>query len=179
MSQAAPGAAQSDGSSDQARKLLAEDATKIIKQAPAQAAGATNKPLADKTSKPEAPKSNGKPSAPSPEPVKAEETKAVAAEQKSDVVEVKPTADAEPLPSWIANAGTTLRQTVQDWSHREGWDVRWEAELLDYPIEERFTMVGKYLDVITRTFELYKDAKRPFKVEIYPSQKLVVVKEKK
>ena len=40
-------------------------------------------------------------------------------------------------------------------------------------------MIGEYLDVITRTFELYKDAKRPFKVEVYPSQKLVVVKEKK
>jgi hypothetical protein len=92
---------------------------------------------------------------------------------------VKPQTIAEPLPSWHATAGTTLSHILQEWSSKEGWEMRWESELLDYPIEAPFSMVGQYLDVLTRTFELYKDAKRPFKVEVYPSQKLVVVQEKK
>lgn len=97
----------------------------------------------------------------------------------NDKAEVQPPVETEPLPSWQAAGATTLRQTIEGWSASEGWGVRWESDELDYPIEQPFTMFGEYLDVVTRTFELYQDANRPFKVEIYPAQKLVVVKEKK
>jgi len=194
-SQVVPGAAVQPAvpaadNGDQAKKLLAEDAAKIIGQSPAKA-GVTSgdKRLGNinsdkivteraifslKTPKEKAtdtPKSDSMP--------KEYVQEIATVEVKSEVVEGKPAVEAELLPSWNAAAGTTLRQTVQGWSSQEGWDVRWEPELLDYPIEQPFSMVGKYLDVITRTFELYKDAKRPFKVEVYPSQNLVVVKEKK
>lgn len=194
---------------DEAKKLLAQDAAKVIEKPPVKAdIKPTDKQLggtinsakitssgklyhldADQDKKPaEAKQDEAKADGGKKEAVQTVKTEAVkeAAPKpdakpvvKSDVVEVKPVVKAEPLPSWSANAGTTLRQTIEGWSHKEGWDVRWESELLDYPIEETFSMVGKYLDVITRVFELYKDAKRPFKVEVYPSQKLVVVKEKK
>ncbi|WP_323025687.1 TcpQ domain-containing protein [Castellaniella sp.] len=198
--QAAPESAPS--ANDQAKKLLAEDVSKVLQQAPVAADKPTDKQLGGQinsakiategklyklNSKDEA--STAAPAAQDAKPgtdkaaskdaVAEVSTEEQAPEIKSDVVEVKPTVAAEPLPSWDAVSGTTLRKTIEGWSSKEGWDVRWESELLDYPIEEPFSLVGKYLDVITRTFELYKDAKRPFKVEIYPSQKLVVVKEKK
>lgn len=169
--------AASDG--DQARRLLAEDAAKIINPPAAKTASAAdNKPLVSTEVK-SAPSMNtveAKPEAAAP---KADAASSGLPEIKSEVVEVKPTVETEPLPSWQAASGTTLRQTIEGWSSTEGWGVRWESDMLDYPIEQPFSMVGKYLDVVTRTFELYKDAKRPFKVEVYPSQKLVVVKEKK
>lgn len=190
---ASPTAPATTGGADQAKKLLAEDAAKVIKQEPAKTAGKpSDKQLGGQINPKVATEGefyrlNTSETAPAQaeakkdakEMEKAVPVKEHAPEIKSDVVEVKPVAKAEPLPSWSATPGTTLRQTIQGWSTKEGWDVRWESELLDYPIEEQFSMVGKYLDVITRTFELYKDAKRPFKVEIYPTQKLVVVKEKK
>jgi type IV pili sensor histidine kinase/response regulator len=165
---------------DMAKKLLAQDAAKVIGKPPAKA-GATP---TDKDKKPDAiaQQDDVKANTGKEEivlPVKTELVKQATAQVKSDVVEVEPVVKVEPLPAWSAQAGTTLRQTIEGWSHKQGWDVRWESELLNYPIEETFSMIGEYLDVITRTFELYKDAKRPFKVEVYPSQKLVVVKEKK
>lgn len=190
---------------DQAKKLLAQDAAKAIAAPPAKA----EKPASEKQlggtvngakiagkgkSYPLNVENDKKPvAAVKPNESKAKDTKKAPvlavktvtvkevqpAQSTSTVVEVKPKVKAEPLPVWQAKAGTTLRHTIEDWSHTAGWDVRWEADLLDYPIDEAFSMVGKYLDVITRVFDLYKDAKRPFSVEVYPSQKLVVVKEKK
>lgn len=81
--------------------------------------------------------------------------------------------------SWQANAGSTLRQTVEQWSRSEGWQLRWEAQDLDYPIVANFSVNGQYIDAISQTFELYENAQRPFKVDIYPTQKLTVVMEKK
>jgi Toxin co-regulated pilus biosynthesis protein Q len=166
---------------DMAKQFLAQDAAKVIQKPPAKASAM---PPIDKDKKPDAiaQQDDAKAATGKEEialPVKTEVVKQVTAQVRSDVVEVEPVVKAEPLPAWSAQAGTTLRQTIEGWSHKQGWDVRWESELLDYPIEGTFSMIGEYLDVITRTFELYKDAKRPFKVEVYPSQKLVVVKEKK
>lgn len=165
---------------DMAKQLLAQDAAKVIQKPPAKASAM---PI-DKDKKPHAiaQQDDAKATTGKEEivlPVKTEVVKQVTAQVRSDVVEVAPVVKAEPLPAWSAQAGATLRQTIEGWSHKQGWNVRWESELLDYPIEETFSMIGEYFDVITRTFELYKDAKRPFKVEVYPSQKLVVVKEKK
>lgn len=165
---------------DMAKQLLAQDAAKVIQKPPAKASAMT----IDKDKKPDAiAQQDGAKTTTGKEeivlPVKTEVVKQVTARVTSDVVEMESAVKVEPLPVWSAQAGTTLRQTIEGWSHKQGWDVRWESELLDYPIEGTFSMIGEYLDVITRTFELYKDAKRPFKVEVYPSQKLVVVKEKK
>ncbi len=189
--QQAPSAQSASVTTDQAKKLLADDVSKVLKQQPgASNATPTDKQLGGqvnsaqiategkfyKINAQEVVEVSAKDAATTPaQPDAKDQTPEI----KSDVVEVKPAVPAEPLPSWSATAGTTLRQTIQGWSTKEGWDVRWESEMLDYPIEEPFSMVGKYLDVITQVFELYKGAKRPFKVEIYPSQKLVVVKEKK
>lgn len=81
--------------------------------------------------------------------------------------------------SWQASAGSTLRQTVEQWSRSEGWQLRWEAQGLDYPVVANFSVNGQYIDAISQTFELYENAQRPFKVDIYPTQKLTVVMEKK
>lgn len=173
---AAPAQAPATGQ-DETKKLLAQDAANVIEKPPTPAeVKPTDKQLGGtvNSAKITSAGKDKKPAEATPEPKTDAKPQA-----KSDVVEVKPVVKAEPLPSWSANAGTTLRQTIEGWSHKEGWNVRWESELLDYPIEETFSMVGNYLDVITRVFELYKDAKRPFKVEVYLSQKLVVVKEKK
>lgn len=176
--QAAPApAAQPGADTDQARKLLAQDAANVIRQSSDKAADATpNKPLVSTEAKPDNKPASTQPSdAASTKPSSTEPV----AQASTEAVEVKSAIETEPLPSWQAASGTTLRQTVEGWSSKEGWGVRWESDELDYPIEQPFSMVGEYLDVITRTFELYKGARRPFKVEVYPSQKLVVVKEKK
>ncbi|MGS1117391.1 toxin co-regulated pilus biosynthesis Q family protein [Castellaniella sp. UC4442_H9] len=89
----------------------------------------------------------------------------------------KPAAPAK--PAWNAETGSTLRATVEAWAAKAGWTVRWEADDLNYPIDVGFSMEGAFTDIVSATFDLYKAARRSFKVWLYEPQHLVVVQEKK
>jgi type IV pili sensor histidine kinase/response regulator len=82
-------------------------------------------------------------------------------------------------PKWEAAAGSTLRATVEAWSARAGWTLRWEADDLNYPIDVAFQMEGQFTDVVSTTFDLYRTAGRPFRVTLYAPQHLMVVREQK
>lgn len=84
-----------------------------------------------------------------------------------------------PKQVWNATGGSTLRGTMETWSSRAGWTLRWEADDLNYPIDVAFQIEGQFTDVVSTTFDLYKTARRPFRVTLYAPQHLMVVTEQK
>lgn len=74
----------------------------------------------------------------------------VANEEEFDV---NITADAEPpvllvdqVRSWVVANGQTLREVLQDWCNKEGWDLVW-ATSREYPIEASAVFKGRFVDV--------------------------------
>ncbi len=89
----------------------------------------------------------------------------------------KPAAAPEPeLPTWTALPGDSLRDAVQIWSQREGWQVEWDAQI-DYDIVAALTYRGTYLEAIRGIFKAHAGAERPLLVDLYPTQKLIYVTE--
>lgn len=80
---------------------------------------------------------------------------------------------------WVAKKGNSLRDSVTEWAQKAGWDVNWVPQDLDYPIIGTLTYEGTFENAITGIFRAYEGAERPMLVDGNPSQKLIVVTEKK
>lgn len=68
-------------------------------------------------------------------------------------IAVDVSADAEPAPqltdqvrSWVVASGQTLREVLQNWCNKEGWDLVW-ATSREYPIEASAVFKGRFVDV--------------------------------
>lgn len=90
--------------------------------------------------------------------------------------DIAKTPPAPELPVWTALPGDSLRDAVQIWSQREGWQVEWDAEI-DYDIVAGLSYRGTYLEAIRGIFKAHAGAERPLLVDLYPTQKLIHVTE--
>ena len=57
--------------------------------------------------------------------------------------------------SWVVSNGQTLRQVLQSWCDKEGWDLVWTTAR-EYPIEASAVFKGRFVDVasaLVRNFE--------------------------
>lgn len=81
--------------------------------------------------------------------------------------------------TWDAPIGSTLRQSVEAWAKRAGWQVVWEPDDLDYPIEAALHFRGTFAEAIAQVFPLYDGARRSFIVDGNSSQRIVHVSERK
>ena len=69
------------------------------------------------------------------------------------IAEVAESADAEApvvmtdqVRSWVVANGQTLREVLQSWCNKEGWDLVW-ATSREYPIEASAVFKGRFVDV--------------------------------
>ncbi len=101
-----------------------------------------------------------------------EEIAAYTAEERADVdatingleseFGVNMSADAEApsvmidqVRSWVVASGQTLREVLQSWCDKEGWDLVWTTTR-EYPIEASAVFKGRFVDVasaLVRNFE--------------------------
>lgn len=57
-----------------------------------------------------------------------------------------PKAQPDQVRSWVVASGQTLREVLQDWCDKEGWDLVW-ATSREYPIEASAVFKGRFTDV--------------------------------
>lgn len=57
-----------------------------------------------------------------------------------------PKSQTDQVRSWVVANGQTLREVLQDWCDREGWDLVW-ATSREYPIEASAVFKGRFADV--------------------------------
>ena len=66
-----------------------------------------------------------------------------------------PSAIQDNVRSWVVTNGQTLRQVLQSWCDKEGWDLVWTTSR-EYPIEASAVFKGRFVDVasaLVRNFE--------------------------
>lgn len=106
---------------------------------------------------------------------------ATVAAPTAPVVEVKPAPPPRPLPQiWTAEAGSTLRESVEAWAKKARWRVIWAQEDLNYPIEAPLRFEGSFQEAVKQLFPLYDNAPRSFVVDgSEGSQSVLYVAERK
>lgn len=80
-----------------------------------------------------------------------------------------------PTPQiWCLYRGETLKSAVTGWAQRVGWSLQWELQY-DYPIMATACFRGTFLQVMPGIAHAYSHAERPFYLDLYPKQRLVVL----
>ncbi|MDQ1090725.1 hypothetical protein QE400_000138 [Xanthomonas sacchari] len=79
---------------------------------------------------------------------------------------------------WTAKAGSTVRETVEQWAKTQAWTVYWPMQDLDYRIVAPLTFDGTLVEAVSKLTLLYETAQRPLAVGIFVNQKLIRYSEK-
>jgi type IV pili sensor histidine kinase/response regulator len=89
--------------------------------------------------------------------------------------EAEPPAGApDQVRSWVVASGQTLRQVLQDWCDREGWDLVW-ATSREYPVQASAVFKGRFLDVASALVRNFSRANPPPHAKFYKGNRVVVV----
>lgn len=57
-----------------------------------------------------------------------------------------PGAASDQVRSWVVASGQTLRDVLQEWCDKEGWDLVWNTSR-EYPIQASAVFKGRFMDV--------------------------------
>ncbi len=76
--------------------------------------------------------------------------------------------------SWIVASGQTLRQVLQSWCDKEGWDLVWTTSR-EYPIEASAIFKGRFVDVASALIRNFERATPVPYAKFYKGNRVIVV----
>ncbi len=96
-------------------------------------------------------------------------------------IAVDTSADAEPaqkltdqVRSWVVANGQTLREVLQNWCDKEGWDLVW-ATSREYPIEASAVFKGRFVDVASALVRNFGRATPVPYAKFYKGNRVLVI----
>ncbi len=90
------------------------------------------------------------------------------------VDEEAPSAVQDQVRSWVVTNGQTLRQVLQSWCDKEGWDLVWTTSR-EYPIEASAVFKGRFVDVASALIRNFGRATPIPYAKFYKGNRVVVV----
>ena len=98
-----------------------------------------------------------------------------------DEIAVDISADAEApatmqdqVRSWVVARGQTMRQVLQSWADKEGWDLVW-ATSREYPIEASAVFKGRFVDVASALVRNFGRATPVPYAKFYKGNRVLVI----
>ena len=90
------------------------------------------------------------------------------------VDEEAPAKVQDQVRSWVVANGQTLRQVLQSWCDKEGWDLVWTTSR-EYPIEASAVFKGRFVDVASALIRNFERATPIPYAKFYKGNRVVVV----
>ena len=88
--------------------------------------------------------------------------------------EEAPVVMRDQVRSWIVASGQTLRQVLQSWCDKEGWDLVWTTSR-EYPIEASAVFKGRFVDVASALIRNFERATPIPYAKFYKGNRVIVV----
>ena len=85
-----------------------------------------------------------------------------------------PAAVTDQVRSWVVANGQTLREVLQDWCNKEGWDLVW-ATSREYPIEASAVFKGRFVDVASALVRNFARATPVPYAKFYKGNRVLVI----
>ena len=85
-----------------------------------------------------------------------------------------PAVVADQVRSWVVASGQTLREVLQSWCDKEGWDLVW-ATSREYPIEASAVFKGRFVDVASALVRNFGRATPIPYAKFYKGNRVLVV----
>ena len=76
--------------------------------------------------------------------------------------------------SWVVANGQTLREVLQNWCDKEGWDLVWTTPR-EYPIEASAVFKGRFVDVASALVRNFGRATPVPYAKFYKGNRVLVI----
>jgi hypothetical protein len=103
------------------------------------------------------------------------------AERGLSDIAVDPSAEEQPAPdardqvrSWVVASGQSLREVLQTWCDREGWDLVWNTPR-EYPIAASAVFKGRFIDVSSALVRNFSRAAPIPYAKFYKGNRVLVI----
>jgi hypothetical protein len=77
-------------------------------------------------------------------------------------------------PLWVAEAGRTLRETLQDWAAKAGWTLVWQSSF-DYPLMAPARLDGDFAAAVAALLRGFSEATPPPAARIFRANNVVII----
>ena len=81
---------------------------------------------------------------------------------------------SDQVRSWVVANGQTLREVLQSWCDKEGWDLVWTTSR-EYPIEASAVFKGRFVDVASALIRNFERATPIPYAKFYKGNRVIVV----
>lgn len=81
---------------------------------------------------------------------------------------------ADQVRSWVVANGQTLREVLQNWCNKEGWDLVWTTSR-EYPIEASAVFKGRFVDVASALVRNFGRATPVPYAKFYKGNRVLVI----
>ncbi|MCL2538638.1 MAG: toxin co-regulated pilus biosynthesis Q family protein [Alphaproteobacteria bacterium] len=88
--------------------------------------------------------------------------------------ELEPVNGDDQIRSWVVASGQTLREVLQDWANKEGWDLVW-ATSREYPVQASAVFKGRFMDVSSALVRNFSRANPTPYAKFYKGNRVIVV----
>jgi hypothetical protein len=78
------------------------------------------------------------------------------------------------VKSWVVASGQTLREVLQDWADKEGWDLVW-ATSREYPLQASAVFKGRFMDVSAALVRNFSRATPVPYAKFYKGNRVLVI----
>ncbi|MBD5400332.1 hypothetical protein HDR61_01115 [bacterium] len=85
-----------------------------------------------------------------------------------------PVAMQDQVRSWVVASGQTLREVLQNWCDKEGWDLVWTTPR-EYPIEASAVFKGRFVDVASALVRNFGRATPVPYAKFYKGNRVLVI----
>ena len=93
----------------------------------------------------------------------------------NEYVDEEPSAKVQDqVRSWVVTNGQTLRQVLQSWCDKEGWDLVWTTSR-EYPIEASAVFKGRFVDVASALVRNFERATPIPYAKFYKGNRVIVI----
>ena len=93
---------------------------------------------------------------------------------KESFDEESPVSNQDQIRSWVVANGQTLREVLQSWCDKEGWDLVWTTSR-EYPIEASAVFKGRFTDVASALIRNFGRATPVPYAKFYKGNRVIVV----
>ncbi len=104
--------------------------------------------------------------------INEEQTTEIAVDESADAEAPKELSDQ--VRSWVVANGQTLREILQNWCDKEGWDLVW-ATSREYPIEASAVFKGRFVDVASALVRNFGRATPTPYAKFYKGNRVLVI----
>jgi len=97
------------------------------------------------------------------------------ADSKDATVKPMPSVATDTLNTWFLSTDKTLKENLQAWSQKAGWQVVWKIKDTDFRVTHNTTLKGSFMEAVEQVVTAYENGNTPISANLYDTDRVIEI----